>query len=278
MQKSRGKSVLVTGAARGLGWGIARAFGQHGANVCLTDINEHELERAESDMRDDGSSFIVRYLDTADIGSFQSAVDDVLARWQRMDVIVHNAIYMPLMRFDDLTQDEWQRQIDVGLGGMYNAARVAWEPMKAQGGGHIIGIASGSSLRGYVEEVVYCANKHGQEGFVKALALEAAPYHISINTVGPGATIKPTRITWDDHESIPPEEKSEWTDPVHLGQGFVWLATRTPGHYNGLRFDAAQIAHTIDKEGWDFELTPEKVTLYTDDFEFRRQWYEENHE
>jgi NAD(P)-dependent dehydrogenase (short-subunit alcohol dehydrogenase family) len=278
MQRMQDKVVLVTGAARGLGWGIARAFGQHGAAVCLTDINEEEMSRAEADLRGDGSTVMPRILDTADLSAFQATIADVLDTWGRLDVVVHNAIYMPLIRFDDLTPREWQRQIDVGLGGLYNAVRAVWEPMKSQGGGHIMGIASGSSVRGYVEEVAYCANKHGQEGFVKALALEAAAYNISVNTMGPGATIKPTRITWDELDALPAEEKAEWTDPVYLGQGFVWLSTQPPGFYNGLRFDAYPIANTVQTEGWDFDFAPEKVTLYVDDFVFRRRWYAENKE
>lgn len=61
-----GKVALVTGAARGLGWGIARALGRHGARVCLTDINEEELVRAERDLRSDGTKVSVRTLDVAD--------------------------------------------------------------------------------------------------------------------------------------------------------------------------------------------------------------------
>lgn len=276
MQPMKDKVVLVTGAARGFGWGIARAFGRHGAAICLTDITEEELARAESDLREDGTIVLPRILDTADLASFRATVEEVLSEWGRLDVVVHNAIYMPLIRFDKLTPDEWQRQIDVGLGGLYNATRCAWEPMKAQGGGHIMGIASGSSLRGYQEEVAYCANKHGQEGFVKALALESAPYNIAVNTVGPGAPIKTTRVTWAELDAMPDEQKAEWADPVELGKALVWLAMQPPARFSGLRFDAGVVAKTIQTEGWDFEFAPEKVTLYMDDFVFRRQWQEEN--
>jgi 3-hydroxybutyrate dehydrogenase len=278
MQEMEGKTVLVTGAARGLGWGIARAYGQAGAAVCLTDIDEMEMARAVNDMRADGSTVMPLVLDTADLEAFRRTVEKILDEWGQLDAVVHNAIYMPLIRFDDLSPDEWKRQIDVGLGGLYNATRAAWEPMKAQGGGHIIGIASGSSLRGYVEEVAYCANKHGQEGFVKALALESAPYNIAINTMGPGAPIKTTRVTWDELDAMPEEEKAQWTDPVKLGRGFVWLAMQPPARYSGLRFDAGPIAETIDAEGWDFDFAPEKVTLYVDDFVFRQRWQEDNAE
>lgn len=272
MQRLNGKVALVTGAGRGLGWGIARALGQHGARVCVTDIDEAELARAEADLCGDGSQVMARLLDVADRAAFQATVAAVAREWGRLDILVHNAIFMPLVRFDGMAPELWQRQIDVSLGGLYNATYAAWEIMKAQGGGHIIGIASGSSVRGYKDEVAYCTAKHAQEGFMKALALEAAPFHIALNSVGPGRTIKPTRITWAEFDAIPPAEKSQWADPVELGQAFVWLGAQDPAQYSGLRFDAGQIVDTIAAEGFDFTFAPEKVTLYVDDFVARRRW------
>ena len=164
----------------------------------------------------------------------------------------------------------------LGLGGLYNATRAVWDLMKAQGGGHIMGIASGSSVRGYKDEVAYCTTKHAQEGFMKALALESAPFNIAVNSVGPAPAIKPTRVTWAELDAMPKTEKAGWADPVELGQAFVWLASQPPARFSGLRFDAGPIVDTIRAEGFDFDFAPEKVTLYVDDFVYRRQWYEEN--
>jgi NAD(P)-dependent dehydrogenase (short-subunit alcohol dehydrogenase family) len=273
MARLQGKVAFVTGAARGLGWGIARALGQAGAAVCIADINPEELARAEADLRRDGSQVMRTVLDVADLAWFQAAVDGVVAHWGRLDVMVQNAVYMPLIRLEDTSPEEWWRQLQVGLGGLFNATRAAWGVMARQGGGHIMGIASGSSLRGYKDEVAYCTIKHGQEGFVKALALEAAPYSIAVNTVGPGKAIKPTRLTWAEVDALPPEARGGWADPVELGRAFVWLASQPPNRFSGLRFDAGPIADTIGREGYDFEFAPEKVTLYVDDFRFRQQWF-----
>ncbi|MCJ7625861.1 MAG: SDR family oxidoreductase [Anaerolineaceae bacterium] len=273
MKLLEGKVALVTGAARGLGWGIARALGQAGANVCISDINDAELARAASDLQSDGSEVMSLDLDVSDLEAFHISTEKVVKNWGRLDIVVHNAIYMPLVLFEDLTPEDWWRQIDVGLGGLFNATKASWEFMKNQGGGHIMGIASGSSKKGFKEEVAYCTNKHGQEGFVKALSLEAAPYHIAINTVGPGKTIKPTRITWAELDSILEEEKAGWADPVWLGKAFVWLAAQPPSRFSGFRFDAGVIADTIDREGYDFEFAPEKTTFLPDDFEAARKWY-----
>lgn len=265
--------VLVTGAGRGFGQGIAQAFGRAGARVCATDINADELAQTAADLRADGSIALALRLDVSDLAAFEAAVAQVLERWGRLDVLVHNAIFMPLIRFEATTPELWWQQLHVSLGGLYNGARAAWPAMKRQGGGHIMGIASGSSVRGYVDEVTYCTAKHGQEGFVKALALEAAADRIAINTLGPGKPIKPTRITRAELAQLPEAEKASWADPIALGQAFVWLAAQPPERFSGYRFDAGLVADTIAAEGFDFAFAPKKVTLYVDDFLARQEWY-----
>src|SRR5262245_30866968 len=176
--------ALVTGAARGLGWGIARAFGRAGARVCATDIDDGELERCARDLAADGTEFLSARADVADLAACQRVVERIVARWGRLDVVVHNAIYMPLITFEATTPEEWSRQLAVGLDGLFNCTYAAWPRMKAQGGGHVIGIASGSSVRGYKEEIAYCTVKHGVEGFVKALSFEARAHNIALNKIG----------------------------------------------------------------------------------------------
>jgi NAD(P)-dependent dehydrogenase (short-subunit alcohol dehydrogenase family) len=265
--------ALVTGAARGLGWGIARAFGIAGAKVCATDINGEELARCARDLAADGTEVLTCRSNVADLADCWRVVRTVVDRWGRLDVVVHNAIYMPLITFEATTPEEWSRQIDVGLGGLFNCAHTAWPQMKAQGGGHIIGVASGSSVRGYKEEIAYCAIKHGVEGFVKAISFEAKSHNIAVNTIGPGARIKPTRMTWAEHDQTPAEVRAGWADPVELGNAWVWLAAQRPSRFTGYRFDAATLVQTITREGSDFDFTPEKVTLYPDDFRERQEWY-----
>jgi len=273
--KNNDRVVLITGAGRGLGAGIAQAFGRAGARVCATDIDAGELAETAADLAADGAEALALPLDVSGLAAFEWAVGQVVDRWGRLDVLVHNAIYMPLVRFEATTPDLWWRQLHVSLGGLYNGARAAWGVMKRQGGGHIMGIASGSSVRGYIDEVTYCTAKHGQEGFVKALSLEAAPDGIAINTLGPGKPIKPTRLTRAELAALPAAERAAWADPAALGQAFVWLAAQPPARFSGYRFDAGVIADTIAAEGFDFAFEPAKATLYVDDFLARQKWYAE---
>jgi NAD(P)-dependent dehydrogenase (short-subunit alcohol dehydrogenase family) len=270
--------ALVTGAGRGLGWGVARAMARHGARVWLTDVDDADLERAVAGLADelaagdDRGRVEARHLDAGDADDVARAVESLLNRWGRIDAYVHAGVYMPLVRFDAMEPAAWQRVFDVGLGGLVHGARACWPAMTRQGGGHLIGVASGSSVRGYRDEVAYCAMKHAQEGFVKALALESEPQRIAVNTIGPGKPIKPTRMTWEEAERVPAEERAGWADPTELGRAFVWLACQPPERYGGLRFDAGPIVDTLDREGPEFEVAPEKVTLYVDDWRMRAAW------
>ena len=92
-----GKVALVTGAGRGLGWGIARALGQAGARVCVSDINDDELARSAADLRSDSSQVIALHLDVSDLDAFKNTVHQIVDKWGRLDIVVHNAIYMPLV-------------------------------------------------------------------------------------------------------------------------------------------------------------------------------------
>ncbi len=267
-----GKVALVTGAAQGFGWGIARSLGQHGAKVCATDVKMDELNYSRRRYEEDGSEFILRRLDASSIEDFQQTVSEVVERWGRLDVFVHAGVIMPLVKFEYTSLQSARRQLEICLGGIIYGTRAVWDVMKNQGGGHVIGIASGSSFRGYVDEVIYCAGKHGVEGFVKALAFEAAPYNIAFNTIGPGKPIKPTGVGQSEVDRMADDEKAAWTDPTDLGKAFVWLANQPPSRYTGLRFDAGPIIDTIAAEGWDFEFSPGKVTPYADDVQARFHW------
>lgn len=267
-----GRTALVTGAGRGLGWGIAVALARAGARVCISDIDADNVHRAVATVEEEGGTAMGVPFDVADRAAFEHAVGLVVERWGRLDAMVHAAIYMPLERFADTSDEDWRRQLDVGLGGFYNGVRASWAPMVRQGGGHLIGIASGSSVRGYVDEVPYCTLKHALEGFVKSLALEAVDAGLALNTVGPGAPIKPTRLTWDELASTPAEVRAGWADPRDLGRAFAWLTAQEPTSWTGLRFDAGPIRDCLDREGAAFEVTPERVTLYPDDFRARQAW------
>ena len=259
----------VTGAGRGFGAGIARGLAQAGARVCITDIGADELAATAAEIRGDSGEVMVQVTDVTDASAMQATAAAIVAQWGRLDVVVNNAAVMPLVPFTQHTPDFWRKMIDVNLTGVYHGVWAAWPHMVRQGGGHCIAIASGASVRGFVDEVAYCAAKHGIEGFTKALALEAAAYNIAVNTMGPGKLIKPTSITRADEARLSDADRARWTDPLLLAPAFAWLAAQPPSRFTGLRFDAGPLADTIAAEGYDFDFAPEKVTLYADEMKER---------
>ena len=272
MTMLEGKVALVTGAGRGLGWGVAKALGLAGAKVCATDVNETEMEASFKGIESDGAQLLNLRLDVADPEMFNNVVQKVAGEWGKLDLLIHTAAVMPLISLEETSHEAWWGEINIHIGGLFNGTKAVWNIMKAQGGGHIIAVASGASFRGFTKEVAYCVGKHGQEGFAKALALEATPHNIAINTMSPGKRIKPTGVTLVEAERMPEEVTSSWADPAELGKAFVWLASQPPSRFTGLSFDAGRVVDTIATEGWDFDFIPEKVTSNPEEMKSRLQW------
>lgn len=264
-----GRVALVTGAGRGFGAGIALGLARAGARVCLVDLDTPELAQTATEIGADAGEALTCPADVSDFAAMVRATAQAVDRWGRLDIVVSNAAIMPLVSFADTTPTLWQTMLDVNLTGVFNSVKAAW-PHLSVNGGHCIAIASGASLRGFYDEVAYCTAKHGLEGFTKALAMEAEPLGIAVNTMGPGKLIKPTSVTRADFAAMAPAEQAKYADPVDLAPAFVWLAMQPPARFTGLRFDAGPLADTIAAEGYGFNFAPEKATLYTDDFEARR--------
>ena len=263
----------MTGAGRGLGCGIAKTLAGAGVKVCATDVDEAEMEASFGGMETGGTGLLHLPLDVTDPEMFDDVVHRVVDEWGRLDVLVHAAVIMPLITFEETSHAAWWGEVIINLGGLFNGAKAVWDLMKAQGGGHIMSVASLSSFHGFANEVAYCVGKHGQEGFTKSLSIEAKPHNIAINAIGPGKRIKPSGVTVAEAAEAPEDVRSTWTDPTDLGKAFVWLASQPPDRFSGLCFNAAKIVDTIAAEGWEFEFAPEKVTSAPEDMKSRWEWY-----
>jgi NAD(P)-dependent dehydrogenase (short-subunit alcohol dehydrogenase family) len=181
-----GKVAVVTGASQGIGQAIAAGLAAEGARIVVADLRGAE-EAATS--YEDGLGLAV---DVADEAGAQRMVDETVERCGRLDVLVNNAgLYASLeMRpFDQIPLEEWRRVMDVNVASMFLTCRAAVPAMRANGGGAIVNISSGTPFRGVPFLLHYVTSKGAIVAFTRALAKELGKDGVRVNCVAPGFTM-----------------------------------------------------------------------------------------
>jgi meso-butanediol dehydrogenase/(S,S)-butanediol dehydrogenase/diacetyl reductase len=178
------KSVIVTGAARGIGAEIARDLAKNGANVCVADLN---LESAKQVAKSIGKSAIAVEVNVADRDSTKAMIAAAVKAFGKLDVIFNNAGISQTCHFMDVTEADWHRIMDVNGLGVLIGTQEAARQMKAQGtGGKIINTASIAAKQGYPLFAHYCASKFAVAALTQAAARALAPDKITVNAFAPG--------------------------------------------------------------------------------------------
>jgi 2-dehydro-3-deoxy-L-rhamnonate dehydrogenase (NAD+) len=177
------RTALVTGAARGIGLAIARRLNADGFRVCVLDLDGAAAGAAATSMTGDTMAIAADVTRSADV---DAAVARVVGRWGRLDVLVNNAgITGRSFPIWELTDEDWQRVIDVDLTSVFLCCRAAVKVMLGQGAGRIVNIASIAGKEGNPTLVPYSSAKAGVIGLTKALAKEVATRGIYVNAVAP---------------------------------------------------------------------------------------------
>lgn len=201
-----GQSVLVTGAARGIGLEVARAFADAGATTYIVDFDEQALAEAAADAN-------VRPLqaDVSNTAQVTAAVEKVVEETGRIDVVVNNAGILRDKVLWKLEDDDWEAVMATHAGGTFKFTRAAVPHMRAAGRGRIINVTSYSGLHGNTGQANYSTAKAGIIGFTRTAAKELARFGITVNAISPNAA---TRMV----ASIPEEKLAELTSAVPMGR------------------------------------------------------------
>jgi SDR family mycofactocin-dependent oxidoreductase len=193
----QGRTVFVTGAARGIGRSHALAFAREGAKLVLCDAcrqyktvpyplsRPEELEALAHEIGQMGCPVIAAQVDVTDLAGMQALVERALHELGSIDVVVANAGLYSFAPSWELSEEQWDETVDVDLKGVWITCKVCIPQMLERRSGKIICIASTGSIKGMANLAHYVAAKHGVIGLVKTLAVELAPYDINVNAVCP---------------------------------------------------------------------------------------------
>jgi 3-oxoacyl-[acyl-carrier protein] reductase len=224
-----GRTVLVTGAARGIGLAVARRFAEAGATVVMIDRDGEELELAARQL--DAMAEVADAASTADVERVVAAAAE---RTGRIDVMVNNAGLLRDRVLWKLTDDDWEAVLAVHAGGTFRFTRACVPHFRAQNYGRVVNVTSYTGLRGNRGQANYAAAKAGIVGFTMTAAKELAAFGVTVNAISPNAA---TRMT----ATIPPDRVGEYTgpiqrfaDPEEIATAVCFLASEEAGYITGV--------------------------------------------
>ncbi len=252
----RGRTALITGAARGQGRSHAVRLAELGANIIAIDMcapmetvpyplaSPEDLQTTERMVRELDRGIIARHVDVRDFGALRAAVDEGIAKFDGIDVVVANAGVLSFAPAEDITESMWDEVIDVNLKGVWHTCKAVIPAMKTRGGGgSIIVISSVAGFKAWENQAHYVASKHGVIGLMRTLARELAPYRIRVNTVHPTSVLTDMidndalfRLFLPDHDSptrvdVEPLFRQQnslplpWVDPRDISNAVAFLAS-----------------------------------------------------
>jgi NAD(P)-dependent dehydrogenase (short-subunit alcohol dehydrogenase family) len=190
----KGKVAIITGAKQGMGKADAMLFAQNGAKVVVADISQEECQRVVDEIEKNGGEALAVKCDVTSEKEIEELVNKTVEKFGRVDILVNNAGICQFKPFLDLTEEEWQRTLDINLKGYFLCAKACAKEMVKQKSGVIVNIASivmGQMGKGMAGLAHYSASKGGIAALTKTMAVELARHNIRVNTIAPGAIDTP---------------------------------------------------------------------------------------
>ena len=231
-----GKVSIITGAGQGIGLATALKFAKEGARVAICDINLATVEQAVKQVEAAGGEAIGFRVDVTDKDSIARMVEGVMAQWGRIDTLVNNAGIVEDAQFKKMSEDQFDRVIDVNLKGVYNCTRAVVDVMLAQNSGCILNASSIVGIYGNFGQTNYAATKFGVIGMVKTWARELGRKGIRANAICPGfietpiLSKMPAKIIEMMADRVPMGRLGR---PDEIAATYAWLASSEASYING---------------------------------------------
>ena len=214
MKLLKDKNVIITGASRGIGKGILELFVKNGANVAFSYIGDSDQAKSiEADFSNHKQKVVSYMSDASNFEQSQKLIDDVVNDFGSIDVLVNNAgitIDNLLMR---MSEEDFERVIDVNLKSVFNTTKAILRTMLKQRSGSIINMSSVVGVKGNAGQSNYSASKAGMIGFTKSMALELGSRNIRCNCIAPGF------IETEMTEKLSDDVVQTWRDSIPLKRG-----------------------------------------------------------
>jgi gluconate 5-dehydrogenase len=230
-----GRVALITGASRGLGFGMARGLAAAGARVVLNGRVAATLDGRRAEIEAAGGKAAIAAFDVADAKAADAAIDDIEKRFGSLDILINNAGFGVPHDLFETTDGEWRSVLDVGLDSCFRLSRRAAAGMVKRGWGRIVMISSVNTRISRGTNTAYVTAKTGLEGLTRGLAVELAAKGVTVNCIAPGYMA--TEINEDF-----------LSDPVR----FNWILNRTPMKRWGRGDELAGAAIFLSSEASSF--------------------------
>ncbi|WP_422480337.1 SDR family NAD(P)-dependent oxidoreductase [Pleomorphochaeta sp. DL1XJH-081] len=199
----QGKTVVITGASKGIGYGLAKIIANEGARIAVAARSIEALESLASEIAKDGGICKPFLLDLRDVKSITSCFERIVEEFGEIDVLVNNAGMGNPIPAEKITENDWDWMMDLNLKGTFFCCQAAAQGMLKRGKGRIINMSSQASVVAIPNEAVYCASKGAVNMLTKTLAIEWSPRGVTVNAVGPTFVKTPgTAERLDDPEFL----------------------------------------------------------------------------
>jgi 3-oxoacyl-[acyl-carrier protein] reductase len=212
----KGKTALVTGAAKGIGKAVAIRLAEMGANVAVNyNSSQKEADDTVNHLKDFGVESVSYQADVGNLGQVTKMVEDVTEQFGQIDILVNNAGIIDDSLLLRMSDEAWSRVINTNLNGTFYCSRAVLRTMVRSRWGRIINIGSVVGLRGNIGQTNYTASKAAINGFTFALAKEVATRNITVNTVTPGYIHTDTVDVLSDKQK---DTIMTWIPMAHFGE------------------------------------------------------------